>query len=245
MIERQVEEASLNSWPARQQLLLDGWLVRLDKGYTKRANSVTPLYESMLSSVEKIELCEKLYREKSLPIVFRLPSFLPVSHELDQLLVQREYQHVDVTHVQTMELTPATVAYDTALRAVSLATWMPIFCQFKHSSLEQHQPHQEILQRIAVNPLYAVLYHGEAPVACGMGVLEHNIFGLFDIITDPDQRQQGYGTQLVQGMLAWARSHGATRAYLQVVGDNQVARHMYERLGFRDLYHYWYRVRSC
>jgi ribosomal protein S18 acetylase RimI-like enzyme len=101
------------------------------------------------------------------------------------------------------------------------------------------------LQRIAVNPLYAVLYHGEAPVACGMGVLEHNIFGLFDIITDPDQRQQGYGTQLVQGMLAWARSHGAAGAYLQVVGDNQVARHMYERLGFRDLYHYWYRVRSC
>jgi GNAT superfamily N-acetyltransferase len=245
MLERQIEEASLNSWPARQQLLLDGWLVRLDKGYTKRANSVTLLYESTLSSVEKIELCEKLYRERDLPIVFRLPSFLPISHELDQLLVQREYQHVDVTHVQIMELTPAVATHDPALRAVSLATWMSLYCQFKHSSLAQHQPHQEILQRIAVNPLYAVLYHGEVPVACGVGVLEHNIFGLFDIITDPDQRRQGYGTQLVQGMLAWARSQGATRAYLQVVGDNQVAHHMYERLGFRDLYHYWYRVRAC
>src|SRR5690348_14051274 len=164
MLERQIEEAALNSWPARQQLLLDGWLVRLDKGYTKRANSVTPLYESWLPCAEKIAFCEKLYREKALPIVFRLPSFLPVSHELDQLLAQREYQQVDVTHVQTMELTPAVVAHDPMLCAVSLATWMPIYCQFKHSSLEQHQPHQEILQRIAVDPLYAVLYRGEVPV---------------------------------------------------------------------------------
>lgn len=79
MLERRIEEASLNSWPDLQQMLFDGWIIRFAGGYTKRANSVTPVYPSEIPLQEKIAFCEKLYQDQHLPTTFRLPSFSATS----------------------------------------------------------------------------------------------------------------------------------------------------------------------
>ena len=102
--------------------------------------------------------------------------------------------------------------------------------------------HRELLEQILSPVLFAVLYQQGAPVACGLGVLEHDLFGLFDIVTDPEQRRKGYGTQLVASMLDWGKQHGAQYAYLQVVDTNLAAQQMYAKLGFQERYQYWYRV---
>ena len=41
---RYLEELSLNALPSLENIFLDGWVVRFANGYTKRANSVNPLY---------------------------------------------------------------------------------------------------------------------------------------------------------------------------------------------------------
>jgi hypothetical protein len=89
MLERRIEEASLNNWPALRQMLFDGWVMRFSNGYTRRANSITPLYPSLLPAQEKIVACENLYREKQLPTIFRFLSFSSSADDLDALLAQQ------------------------------------------------------------------------------------------------------------------------------------------------------------
>ena len=67
-----LEEVSLNSWPVLQQILFDGWILRFSRGYTKRANSVNPLFGSSMDVDEKVDVCEKLYAEKGSILSFVL-----------------------------------------------------------------------------------------------------------------------------------------------------------------------------
>jgi N-acetylglutamate synthase len=244
MFERQIEEAGLNSWPALQQLLFDGWLLRFAQGYTKRANSVTPLYPSLLPAEEKIAWCEHLYKENQLPAIFRLLSFSGESQQLDQLLAQRGYSVLDRTLVWSTKLPSESTTENPTLRAISQADWLSIYCQFSDRFRELQHLHRELLERISSPLIYAALYQQGAPVACGLGVLEHEAFGLFDIVTDPELRRKGYGTQLTTSMLDWGKQHGAQYAYLQVMDTNLIAQQMYAKLGFQESYQYWYRIQA-
>ena len=40
----QIEELSINAFPAILTELYDGWILRYSNGYTYRGNSVNPLY---------------------------------------------------------------------------------------------------------------------------------------------------------------------------------------------------------
>ena len=244
MFERRIEEAGLNSWPALHHLLFDGWLVRIAQGYTKRANSVTPLYPSLLPEEEKIAWCEHIYKENQLPAIFRLLSFSGECQHLDQLLAQRGYSALDRTLVWSLRMPSPLATASPVLRAISLADWLPIYGQWNDRFRELQHVHRELLERISSPVLFAALYQQGAPVACGLGVLEHEVFGLFDIVTDPEQRRKGYGTQLVTSMLDWGKHRGAQYAYLQVVDTNLAAQQMYAKLDFQESYQYWYRLQT-
>jgi len=243
MLHRRIEEASLNAWPALQHMLFDGWLLRFAKGYTKRANSVNPLFSSSLNPEEKIELCERFYAEKAQPTIFRLTPFASPA-DLDHILARRRYRRIDLTHVQHRDLRGWAIPPEPSvqLRHATVDNWLDTFCWLSAAPRAQHHTHQEILHAIPAKRLLAVLTDSDTIVACGLGVLEHGYFGLFDLVTDPAQRNKGYGAKLVLSMLRWAQENGATDAYLQVMHNNAPARHLYAKLGFHEVYEYWYRV---
>lgn len=243
MFQKRIEEASLNSWPALQQILFDGWILRFSKGYTKRANSVNPLFSSSMNLDEKVAICEKLYAEKGLQPVFRLTPFSSPS-DLDQILESRGYRKVDPTLVLHLDLKSHNIqpAPSVELHDEGLDDWIEVFCQFSESQVEKHQTHKEILQAIPSQRFLATISDSGQTVACGLGVLENDYFGLFDLITDPRQRNKGYGTKLVSSLLRWAQANGALYAYLQVMNNNQLARRLYAKFGFEETYRYWYRT---
>jgi GNAT superfamily N-acetyltransferase len=240
---RRIEEASLNAWPALQQLLYDGWILRFSQGYTKRANSINPLFESRLPVEEKVAACEEHYARRGLAAVFRLTPFCSPP-QLDEVLEGCGYRRLDPTLVLQRALPPPGPAPCGPLEVRRLPPdeWMETFCRLTGAAPEGRAVHRAILAAIPSPRLPAALVDGGRVVACGLGVLEDEYFGLFDLVTQPEYRRRGYGTALVAGMLRWAAEQGGRLAYLQVLRANEPARRLYDRLGFGEGYEYWYRV---
>jgi N-acetylglutamate synthase len=259
---RRVEEASLNAWPATAQLVLDGWLVRFAQGFTKRANSVIPLYPGSRDLAEKVRFCENLYARERLKTIFRITS-IDAHDGLDAFLATRGYRRQDPTEVlylplgqgtddeSTPELRPRPGAGPAApalsmqplpLQPLPLQTWLDAYAHLSGLPVAARPHHEAILRHIPLPCCHAVLGDAGDPLACGLAVLEQDLVGLFDVVTRADVRRTGHGEALVAGLLDWGRRQGAHTAYLQMVADNAPAAALYRKLGFRSLYRYCYRV---
>ncbi|MEM1228941.1 MAG: GNAT family N-acetyltransferase [Pseudomonadota bacterium] len=246
-----IEEAATNAWPALQQQRYHGWTLRFSRGFTRRANSVaTDLAAQTLpdnhSLQERIRYCENRYAAADLATVFRLTS-LGTDGELDAVLADRGYRRGGETLVLARELNGVTAtgvgATDSVRQLAALQDWLDGYSVLAELPPAGAALHRAILRAIPfeLGLWVAAGAPAAAPRACGLGVLEAELLGLFDIITDARHRQQGYGRALVQALLSWGADQGARYAYLQVAADNTPALALYERFEFSPLYRYWYR----
>jgi ribosomal protein S18 acetylase RimI-like enzyme len=240
-----IEELSLNAWASLQTVLYDGWIIRFANGYTKRANSVNPLYPSSMEVDEKLRFCENLYREKKLPVVFKMTSAVYPSN-LDDKLCKNGYQKDSPTSVQTVDLeaTNLQAPSETEIQDNLSNEWLENFCNMSAISELHRKTLQEILTNIVPYHCFVSLKSNDRVVACGLGVLQSGYVGLFDIVTDKEFRSRGYGQQVVKSILAWGKQKKAKQAYLQVMLDNTPALNLYSRIGFMEQYQYWYRVKA-
>ena len=79
-------------------------------------------------------------------------------------------------------------------------------------------------------------------VGCARAACSAHLLGLFDLLVAPEFRGQGFGTKLVDARMSWGYEQGAHLAFLQVMANNKPARGLQRKLGFEDVYTYWYRV---
>ncbi len=106
-------------------------------------------------------------------------------------------------------------------------------------------------RRLTDRPAYAVRVsadgdHAEARVgddASGLASFGRDWVGLRALQVVPGRRRRGLGLAVVGALLDWGAERGATTAYLQVLGDNEPARALYERLGFTTHHAYRYLAR--
>lgn len=243
---RTLEEITARTWPALETHMDDGWMLRYSAGYTRRANSVLPVYGCTRDVHRKIADCESFYRRYKLPSVFKLtPAVYPV--DLDGILAAKGYMRsTPPVSVQTCHLVYSNAEHDARVVLQDSLTrdWLDAYTHLNGIRPADRDVLRQMLARGSAQSVYAqVTLDGEAAVV-GMGQQADGYFGIFGIATSERFRRRGLARALVSSLLHFARATDAHTAFLQVNADNVPARRLYAELGFCEVYHYWYRSRE-
>lgn len=243
-----LEHLAFNAWPALRVVVQGNWLLRFADGYTKRANSVNALSaerDTPASELEhRVAAAEAIYRRQGIACIFKLSPLM--DPRLDAVLVARGYTHLDNTLMMVADLTqgPGAVAMPSGVDVDTVRgdVWSRIYSGFNNVPASRQSIHDRMLDSLVPVGGFALAAEDGAPVAAGLGVFEGEHVGLFDIVADPARRRAGHGRRIVEGIMAWGRGLGATRAYLMVVAANAPAIALYQRLGYREAYRSHYRI---
>ncbi len=239
-----LEYAAFQAWPAHEEIDQYGWKLRFAHGYTKRANSANAINTANNLSHTQIDAVETFYLSRSSHPIFRLVSFAAHA-QTDARLAQRGYLYEGKSWVMARPLDALSVTGD--FESVDdVDAWLQAYQQITTTSNPEQKDHlRHLLTRIQGLRLLAIQRVQGQPVCCGLGVIVGDYLGLFDIATHPDFQGQGLATELCRGLIAWGGRQGAQTAFLQVTASNLKAINVYQKLGFKSRYHYWYRVHPC
>lgn len=240
-----IEELSMNAFPPLHTLHDDGWVLHFGAGYSHRTNAVYPLYAGSKPLDEKIADCEALYHAQGQPAIFKLTkASLPAT--LDDTLAAKGYTATTHTAIEVLALGGWSGHADAAvtLSETPSEAWLAAFGRMREMSEKDQRIHTQILRNILPARRFASIHVDGKIAACGLAVLQNGYVGFYDIRTDAAFRRQRLSFRLMETLMVWAKSQGATHAYLQVMLNNPPALALYAKLGFEEAYQYWYRTNS-
>ena len=219
-----IEELALNALPCLQQILDDGWVLRFAEGYTKRANSVTPLYPSTEDLTVKIKRCQAIYHNFNLKSIFRLTDESRLK-TLDRTLAGLGYQKQDTVSVRTKVIEDSIGEQNSVITIDNEISeeWLDRYVHAVDLPIQHWNTLSTMLDIVPHPTCYAMLKDRSRFCSIGLGVLAKDYLGLFFIATVKQQQNKGYGKQLISAMTDWGKSNGATKVYVQVEIKNQPA----------------------
>ncbi|HEU4578067.1 MAG TPA: GNAT family N-acetyltransferase [Polyangiaceae bacterium] len=243
----ELERLVVDAWPAAETEELDGWLLRASGGPTNRGNSVATLAAgSALGLEERIARTEQWYRERGRTAVIQVgPAAAPEG--LDAALEQRGYRrHGDSV---TAIAAPQVVSEHTksVLRASVESSPNPEWIGIVESSSRHASTHEVLrgfLARLGARCRFVTAWVQEQPAAIGLGITSPGRLGVYAMHTVPELRRRGAARAVLHALAGTALAEGQGELYLLVDAQNTGARSLYTHNGFRDVYHYHYRIQG-
>jgi N-acetylglutamate synthase len=228
-----LEHHAANALPASITEYLDGWRLRYSHGVTRRANSV--LAENHSGNLEeKLESIQHFYNRFNAKPRFQLcPASQPSN--LNDMLLEKGYTKIPGAKVQTLELSSSKFAADVSrVQLLDKPTdeWFSVYRTVEKADAHKEKIRTQMLQCIEPKAAFALLHLDGEPAAVGLGVFEKGYTGIF--------RGRGGASTLLAALAGWAKQQNGHTLYLQVAEENINAQRVYEKLGFRTLYSYWY-----
>lgn len=236
-----IEARMMRAWPALESETHDRWMMRFANGYSKRANSVTPLAAGASLDAADLQKIEAAYRARAIKPAIRIFDF--VDHGLDARLAARGYALVDPTVAMIADqILPDTADPRVHFLPAVTREWAAANASAYGGEKSNDDHLHAILARIRQPAAFAILTDEGVDCAWGIAVCDSGHVGLQDIVVSPAARGRTIGRALVQSLMAWGRAHGASKAYLHRLASNEPARALYRGLGFSDAYALHYRV---
>ncbi|OPJ62096.1 GNAT family N-acetyltransferase [Clostridium oryzae] len=241
---QKIEQMSMKANPSTETLSYDGWIIRFSDSFTKEANSINPLFSSSYPVEVKINSCEELFRSKNLPIIYKLTDSTE-NYSLDSALIKRNYVQLPGARVCLLNL---NIVNGPEYRCIKVynkpsSVWINYFFKFTEIDAKHSTLLMKLYNKIIPTAIYLLILVNDIPVGCGLGIVENDYLGLFNLCIDKNMRGNGYGKQLVLNLLEQGKKNGAKYSYLQVGLDNLIAYNLYKSIGFTELYNYWYRAK--
>jgi ribosomal protein S18 acetylase RimI-like enzyme len=210
-----------------------------------RANSVLPA-SAPFDLDRALDYVENLYAAHQIAPSFQVgPAAQP--GDLDEYLAARGYEVRTPTLVMCAEVADVLAKLPEPTTAVNISSapgddWMALWWVVDgHGGSDAQPAARQILNR--GRALYATISSGRQAQAVGRLALVDNWAGIYCLAVDPAYRRQGLAQATIHGLLQKATMLGVNRVWLQVVEANAPARALYDRLGFRAVSRYHYRVR--
>jgi ribosomal protein S18 acetylase RimI-like enzyme len=241
---RLLEDIGANAWPAATTHWLEGWRLSLDRGVTRRANSVLPNAEQPVDDADAlIGEVERRYRAKGLCPCFKLTAAAEPAN-LERRLERRNYRSeghsvVLVADVRTITSAPSP-EISIALEDRPTQAWLDA-CWPAAQYAAERSARQGIVARLRLPRAFGLARRHSAIGGAALAVADRGWVGLTAVHTLPEQRRRGIAQSLLGALAGWAIEQGAERLYLQVERNNAPARKLYAGLGFTEAYSYHYR----
>lgn len=248
----EVDQAARQAWPALEEQHHPFGVLRYAQGVTRRSNSLNLFPESLYNPIKLIEATERFFQSKAQPSIVRVPKLNGKSAEafkiLDQLLDKNGYELEAPSKLMILDLCDHAALNESAgedsMQACDFQRWLSYWHEFTERSQNELEVHLTTLAKIRHPAKFILLKNGAGEItSCGMGVVSGQGLGLYGIATCKNGRNLGYGRRLIEALINWGQCEGARYAYLQVEAENQSACKLYRKIGFREFYSYWYRVK--
>jgi GNAT superfamily N-acetyltransferase len=238
----EIEPHAIASWPPREAVWQNDWLLRFTNGFTHRGNSVATLQFGGSNLDTAIDAVEHEYRKRALAPMFQVASLVAPT-DLAGVLIARGYEAITPTFVRAT--TPAALLAnlpeqgDLAISHVPDADFISLVVEGSRSEGDGAE-RLEILSRISAERICLTAFAEGRAVACGTGTLVGGHVGINMMRTALTHRRQGHAQRVLSALARWAKQTGAIRVYLGVERANAPALALYTRAGFIPAYVYCY-----
>jgi GNAT superfamily N-acetyltransferase len=241
-----IERVAFEAWPAAEVRALGGWRLRFNHGVTNRGSSVWPgpgPCETPLE--ERFAEVERFYAERSAAACYQVsPAADPPA--LDARLAARGYEafspvSVEVAAVGEVLARATPLEVDAACSDTLPEEWFDVSGRRGRFREDAVAVYRTLLERLHGRAGFALARAGGQVAAVGLAVAAPPWVGVFSMLTLESYRRQRLAEAVLAAIARWALERGAERMYLQVEVENQPARSLYARVGFRPRYEYHYR----
>jgi ribosomal protein S18 acetylase RimI-like enzyme len=248
---REMEARAARTWPAEENVPLNGWLLRASGGVTKRANSVLTAGDGPRGS-GWLEEIEAFYKARGLTPAFHVTEGSPP--HLDGVLARHGYAKeapcVLMTARADMAAAAARQALDRRHAKLELrvseradAQWLDDFIRLEQFPAKRLKFYEGLCARMPAGTRFFSLHSEGAAIAVATVIGEDGWGGIVNVAVDARRRGQGIGKRLMADIAEHSLSRQIDRLYLEVMANNEPALRLYMRLSFAPVYEYHYRVK--